>query len=67
MLSLFYLVGNVSRLNEARLGKIVPDAKTMLIRIITDSSLSTSENTSYFIDMINVVFFPDHIFNSGRP
>ncbi|UJR16509.1 hypothetical protein I4U23_003411 [Adineta vaga] len=58
---------NVSRLNEAKLGKIVPDAKTMLIRIITDSSLSTSENTSYFIDMINVVFFPDHIFNSGRP
>ncbi|CAF1078940.1 unnamed protein product [Adineta ricciae] len=58
---------NVSRLNEAKLGKIVQDAKTMLIRIKTDPLVSKSESMSYSIDMIHVVFFPDHIFGNGRP
>ncbi|CAF0986566.1 unnamed protein product [Adineta ricciae] len=58
---------NVSRLNEAKLGKIVQDAQTMLIRIKTNPLVSKSEPMSYSIDMIHVVFFPDHIFGNGRP
>ena len=58
---------NGSRLNEAKLGKIVQDAKTMLIRIKTDPLVSKSQPKSYSIDMIHVVFFPDHIFGNGRP
>jgi hypothetical protein len=52
---------------EAHVGKVVPDAKAMLIRITIDSFPWRSENTQHSIDMISVVFFPDNIPGSGRP
>jgi hypothetical protein len=53
--------------SEAQLGKVVVNAKAMLIRINIEASLLRSDKTQHLIDMISVVFFPDNIPGSGRP
>ena len=53
--------------NPAQLGKVVVNARTMIIRIHIDAASGQTNSNGHAIDMINVVFFPDNIPGSGRP
>lgn len=63
----FYIVVHFTSSNPAQLGKVVVNAKTMIIRIYIDATTGQTNTSGYAIDMINVVFFPDNIPGSGRP
>ncbi|CAF0880618.1 unnamed protein product [Rotaria sordida] len=52
---------------EEKLGKLIINAATMLIRINIKSFPWQSATTRQAIDMISVYFFPDNISGSGRP
>lgn len=68
IIAFYVLLVHFTSSNEAHLGKVVIDAKTMLIRIhINSNSSGQIKNNKHAIDMINVVFFPDNIPDSGRP